>query len=255
MINRLDGPLLSAFWALLPVLRLLGDNVRYRAISRGLKMFSKSPNRKLVPGIEAYAEAITSEFRKQFSEHGIPVRGMHLQIEPGRSIYGNAGVHLSSVLKTKTQSRPISWNWVLLDTTYFYLTGGVFEYNLHDFVVANHTDRPAEIHTDVVGRSCYADRILPEVRFPRVDPGDLVAFLDMGAYQEVSACNFNALPRPGTVLVKGDKAEWIRLPETNKDVFRRDVVPERFKTKKTNRRSRQRPPGAPARSRRRGTRR
>lgn len=255
IINRLDGPLLSAFWALMPVMRLLGDDLRYRLISRGVQMFSKSPNRKLVPSVEAYAETITSEFRKQFTEHGIPVGGMHLQIEPGRSIYGNAGVHLSSVLKTKSQTRPISWNWVLLDTTYFFMTGGVFEYNLHDYVVANHADRPPEILADVVGRSCYADRILPEVRFPLVAAGDLVAFLDMGAYQEVSACNFNALPRPGTVLVKGDQAEWIRLPESNKDVFRRDVIPDRFKPKKTNPRPRRRQPAAPVRSLRRGTRR
>jgi diaminopimelate decarboxylase len=53
--------------------------------------------------------------------------------------------------------------------------------------------------------------------------------LDTGAYQEVSMSNFNALPRPATVLVTGDQAEIVRRAETEEDVFRRDVVPERLK--------------------------
>jgi diaminopimelate decarboxylase len=60
---------------------------------------------------------------------------------------------------------------------------------------------------------------------PDIDEGDVIAFLDMGAYQEVSAANFNALPRPGMVLVNGDKAEIIKVAETIEDVFRRDRIP------------------------------
>jgi len=43
------------------------------------------------------------------------------------------------------------------------------------------------------------------------------------------ACNFNALPRPGMVLVQGDQAEWIKRPETVADVFMRDLVPARLR--------------------------
>jgi diaminopimelate decarboxylase len=49
--------------------------------------------------------------------------------------------------------------------------------------------------------------------------------LDTGAYQEVSMSNFNAMPRPATVLVTGDRAEIIRRAETEEDVFRRDLIP------------------------------
>ena len=52
--------------------------------------------------------------------------------------------------------------------------------------------------------------------------------LDTGAYQEVSTSNFNAIPRPATVLVTGDQATIIRRSETEEDVFRRDVIPERL---------------------------
>jgi diaminopimelate decarboxylase len=37
--------------------------------------------------------------------------------------------------------------------------------------------------------------------------------------------NFNAMPRPASVLVTGNRASVIRLRETEEDVFRRDVIP------------------------------
>ena len=40
-----------------------------------------------------------------------------------------------------------------------------------------------------------------------VHSGEVLAFLDTGAYQDAGASNFNALPRPGTVLVTGGDAE------------------------------------------------
>jgi len=60
------------------------------------------------------------------------------------------------------------------------------------------------------------------------ESGDVVAFLDTGAYQDSSASNFNAMPRPATVLVNGYHAEVIKRRETYEDVFKRDFVPERF---------------------------
>ena len=56
----------------------------------------------------------------------------------------------------------------------------------------------------------------------------MIALLDTGAYQDACAANFNALPRPGTVMVSGDQAEWIKRPETVAEVFARDIVPERL---------------------------
>lgn len=50
--------------------------------------------------------------------------------------------------------------------------------------------------------------------------------MDVGAYQEVSMSNFNAMPRPATVLVSGERVEVIRRAETLEDVFQRDVIPD-----------------------------
>ncbi|MGD2179461.1 MAG: hypothetical protein PVG71_16780, partial [Anaerolineae bacterium] len=68
--------------------------------------------------------------------------------------------------------------------------------------------------------------LMPTVPIPEVEVGDVLALLDTGASQEVSMSNFNALPRPATVLVTDDRASVVRRRETEADVLRRDVMPE-----------------------------
>jgi diaminopimelate decarboxylase len=46
--------------------------------------------------------------------------------------------------------------------------------------------------------------------------------------KEALSSNFNAMPRPATVLVTGHEATVIRRGETIEDVFRRDIVPVRL---------------------------
>ena len=43
--------------------------------------------------------------------------GIVLQIEPGRSLFADAGVHVSRVAHVKTQGRPVASTWVEVDTT------------------------------------------------------------------------------------------------------------------------------------------
>ena len=81
-----------------------------------------------------------------------------------------------------------------------------------------------------MGQSCYADQIVLGARLPEVEPGDVIALLETGAYQESSASNFNALPRPATVLVSGAGAEVVKSAETSEDVYARDRVPDRLRT-------------------------
>jgi diaminopimelate decarboxylase len=96
---------------------------------------------------------------------------------------------------------------------------------LYDYVFANKTDADLVDKADIIGRSCYGDRLMPTVPIPNVEVGDTLALFDTGAYQEVSMSNFNALPRPATVLVTDDHASIIRRRETEEDILGRDVLP------------------------------
>ncbi|MCC6748578.1 MAG: alanine racemase [Deltaproteobacteria bacterium] len=207
-------------------LSLLGPERRYGVLARIIDTLSAKPNAVAAPSIEAYAETCTRTLREELPKHGIRTQGLMLQLEPGRSIHGDAGVHLATVRGIKRMRSPIRWNLVALDTTEFWMTGGRYEHHLHDYRIANKTDLAYVDRVDVVGRSCYGDRLMPTMAVPGLEVGDLFAFLDAGAYQEVSASNFNALPRPAAVLVRGSEAFVVRTRETEADVFRRDQVPD-----------------------------
>lgn len=128
----------------------------------------------------------------------------------------------------KRQTQPLPYTWVLTDSTQFFLAGGAFEHNRYPVVVADRADAPASITADVVGHSRFADLLVPAAELPEVQRGDVVALLGTGAYQESSASNFNALARPGTVLVCGSQADVIRRAETQQDVWARDTIPARL---------------------------
>jgi len=182
----------------------------------------------LAPAIETYAAAVTSSLRDGLREAGVHPGGIRLEIEPGRAIYGNAGLHLARVLHVKRQSEPVARTWVETDTSEIFLADLHFEGNRWQTVVAGRADQSPTQVADVVGISCNLDVIVPDAELPEVERGDLIAFLDTGAYQEANASNFNAIPRPATVLVHGDQAETIKRADMRSDVFARDRVPPRL---------------------------
>ncbi len=215
----------AALHGISKMLSLLGPRSRYAVLARLVDTITGGPNRHPAPSIEAYAQACTATLRRELARHGIETRGVMLQLEPGRAMHGDTGVHLTTVRAIKRTTTPIRWNVIVVDTTEFWFTGGRYEHHLHHYLFANKADAPMTGKADIIGRSCYGDRLLPAVPVPDVEVGDVLALLDTGAYQEVSMSNFNALPRPASVLVTGSSAHLIRRRETEEDVFRRDVIP------------------------------
>ena len=130
---------------------------------------------------------------------------------------------------------------VVVDSTEFWFTGGRYEHHLFDYVFANKLGAELVDKADIIGRSCYGDRLFPTVPIPKLDVGDVLAVLDTGAYQEVSMSNFNAMPRPAAVLVKGGQAAVVRRRETEADVFDRDIYPGIPEDKRGGRKKRTKP--------------
>ncbi|MBC2714537.1 MAG: hypothetical protein HF978_04435 [Desulfobacteraceae bacterium] len=220
---------LAALYTISKALKALGTTGRYKVLAKLIDTIVMKPNQTPAPEIAAYAEACTGTLRRELPKQGIKTEGLMLQVEPGRAMHGNTGVHLSTVTNIKRMTSPIRWNIVVVDTTEFWFTGGRYEHHLHDYVFANKMDAEMKDKADIIGRSCYGDRLMPTVPIPDVEVGDVFAMFDTGAYQEVSMSNFNAMPRPATVLVTGDRASVVRKAETEDDVFQRDVIPDHLK--------------------------
>jgi diaminopimelate decarboxylase len=181
------------------------------------------------PLIEAIAGRLTAALRSGLQEAGIDPAGIRLEAEPGRALYADAGIHLATVRNMKHQSAPVEWDWVETDTTEMFMADLLIEHARFGVVAASRADAPATICADVVGMSCGFDVLAPQARLPVLAPGDVLAFLDTGAYQDACASNFNGLPRPATVLVRGGGADVVKRAETVADVFARDVIPARLR--------------------------
>lgn len=186
------------------------------------------PPRPLAPTLADYAAAIAGGVREGLARVGIDPRGIQLEVEPGRSLYGNTGLHLARVLHVKSQAEPMPYLWVETDTSEIFLADVVFERNRWNAVVVDRVEESLDQRADLVGISCNPDVIVAQAELPETQPGDLIAFLDTGAYQDANASNFNALPRPATVLVNGSDAEVIKRADTLADIFSRDVIPKRL---------------------------
>jgi diaminopimelate decarboxylase len=227
MLERAEFVGSLAGFPLLTALHALGARTYHAALSRLVGMLlHEPPPRPMAPTIEQYAATITATLRACLAARGISTAGVRLQAEPGRGLYGDAGLHLTRVTVVKRQTEPVPLAWVLTDTTEFFMICGTLEANRYDVVVVDAVAAPAVM--TAVGHSCGPDRLAPSARVPELRPGQVLAFLDTGAYQEASASNFNALPRPATVLVSGAGAEIVKTAEHIDDIFARDIVPTRL---------------------------
>jgi diaminopimelate decarboxylase len=181
------------------------------------------------PPIDLYAGTLCDSLTAALGRIEVAPASVRLEVEPGRGLYADAGVHLATVGNVKRQHVPTELTWVETDSSDAYLPDVNLELNRWTCVAVGDADGAASLTADVTGRTCALDVIVPDAALPPVRRGDVVAFLDTGAYQEAGASNFNALPRPGTVLVQGSGAELIRRHETLADVFARDMIPERLR--------------------------
>jgi diaminopimelate decarboxylase len=179
------------------------------------------------PSLEVLAETVAGALREALAAHDFDASGIRLELEPGRGLHADTGIHLATVRNLKEERVGGDYAWAEVDTAETFLDGHGFnlERPIHDYVIANRAGAAVEAEYDIVGQTCNAEILVHRGPCPPLAEGDVVAFLDTGAYGEPNACNFNALPRPGVLLVCGDRADWVRRPETVSDVFSRDLEP------------------------------
>jgi diaminopimelate decarboxylase len=182
------------------------------------------------PEFEEYAETITSTLRSTLDEVGMDSNGILLEVEPGRGLHCDTGIHLTTVRNVKEEENNRPRKWAEIDTSQVFL--GIPSFNVEppfDFLVANKADQPCTVTTDIVGKTCEAEVLFYQVEAPALEPGDVIALLNTGGYSEPMAANYNALPRPGTLLVREDQAEMVKRHESVDEVFGRDIIPDRLR--------------------------
>ena len=167
------------------------------------------------------------EYARMVAE-GVRPLGLHLLLEPGRSIIASAGILLTRVIYTK---RNRGKTFVVVDAAMNDLLRPALYDAVHPITQivreAGGAKTTAE-RVDIVGPVCETgDCLLHDWPLGEVRQGDLLAIWAAGAYGMTQASNYNARTRPSEVLVEGTRTKLIRRRETQDDLLRTDVLARR----------------------------
>jgi diaminopimelate decarboxylase len=194
-------------------LRRAGIALRYLDVGGGLgvRYFDQKP-----PTRTQYARLVAQMVRNL---------GIHLLLEPGRSIIAPAGVLLTRVVYTKTNR---GRTFVVVDSAMNDLMRPALYGAIHPITRVTRQgkeDDTRRARVDIVGPVCETgDCFLRNWPLGEVKAGDLLAIWAAGAYGMSQASNYNARCRPAEVLVEGRRARLIRRRETQNDLLRTDVL-------------------------------
>jgi diaminopimelate decarboxylase len=139
-----------------------------------------------------------------------------LMIEPGRFIVAQAGALVTRVLQVKRNGKK---TFVITDAGMNDLIRPALYQAHHEIVPVRPREGKSRI-VDVVGPICESgDFFAHDRKLAPIEPGDLIAILDAGAYGMAQSSNYNTRLRPAEVLVEGAKARLIRRRETMADLL------------------------------------
>jgi diaminopimelate decarboxylase len=144
-----------------------------------------------------------------------------LLVEPGRFLTAQAGALLARVLYVKRNGRK---TFVITDAAMNDLIRPALYQAYHEIVpVSPRGGKPRIV--DVVGPICESgDFFAHDRKLAPVEPGDLIALLDAGAYGMAQSSNYNTRLRPAEVLVEGAEARLIRRRETMGDLLAAEIL-------------------------------
>jgi len=150
--------------------------------------------------------------------------GLHLAVEPGRYLVGNAGHLLTRCLYRK---RAGGKTFVIADAGVNDMIRASLYGAVHGVVVVGPGQGPPadRAPVDVVGPVCETGDFLARDRsLPEAVPGALLAVCDVGAYGFTMSSNYNSRPRAAEVLVDGDLWAVVRDRESLDDLMRGEAT-------------------------------
>jgi diaminopimelate decarboxylase len=155
-------------------------------------------------------------------------------LEPGRSVIADAGLVLTTVRNIKR--RPETGDvWLLTDAGYnLLLSMNNYKWYYH-LISASRADAPHDAAYKVAGPLCDSGDVyfdierggrLPDYRqLPAdVQPGEVLALLNSGAYSLAQMFPYNGRPLPAAVLTReGGRTDLVRRRDTYEDLLIGDV--------------------------------
>lgn len=172
--------------------------------------------------VDKKVSEVAAAIKETCARLNIPMPEIHM--EPGRSIVADAGMTLYTCGTVKK---------ILGYKNYVSIDGGMPDnprYALYKSkytcLVANKMDEAKNFEASVVGRCCESGDIIQEgvQMTDTVGRGDIIAVCTTGAYNYSMASNYNRLPRPPIVMLRGGNESYVAVRrESLADLCKNDL--------------------------------
>ena len=143
-------------------------------------------------------------------------------MEPGRSIVADAGMTLytaGTVKQIPGYKNYVSIDGGMTDNPRFALYGSSYT-----VLLANRMAEAKDFTCDLVGRCCESGDIIQQnISIPQPNRGDIVAVCTTGAYNYSMASNYNRIPRPPVVMLRGGESYVAVKRESFEDLVANDL--------------------------------
>ncbi|MBK9758830.1 MAG: diaminopimelate decarboxylase [Flavobacteriales bacterium] len=144
---------------------------------------------------------------------------VELWVEPGKFLVSESGTFIARVAQVKQTTATV---FIGVDSGFNHLIRPMLYGSYHQIVNLSSPNGKPRICT-VAGYICETDTFAQDRKIAEVHEGDLLGFLNSGAYGWSMSSNYNSRLRPPEVLVHNGKAHIIREREELSDLLRHQV--------------------------------
>ena len=166
--------------------------------------------------IDVLGEKLTKKFKEFCKDYG---KSLTLMFEPGKFLVSESGYFFARVNVVKQTTATV---FAGLDTGLNHLIRPMFYNSYHHILNVSKPNANTRIYT-VVGYICETDTFGWNRKINEVSEGDVLVFLNAGAYCYAMASNYNSRYRPAEVLIHEKKDYLIRQRETFDDLLKNQV--------------------------------
>jgi diaminopimelate decarboxylase len=181
----------------------------------GFKVAYK-PN-DITTDIEELGKSLSERFVEFCKEYG---KDLELWFEPGKYLVSESGFFL---VKTNVIKQTTATVFVGVNSGLNHLIRPMLYDSYHHILNLSNPQGKERIYT-VVGYICETDTFAWDRKLNEVSEGDILCFLNAGAYGITMSSNYNARFRPAEVLIYNNKAHLIRKRETMAEIIQNEIA-------------------------------
>jgi diaminopimelate decarboxylase len=181
----------------------------------GFKVAYK-PN-DITTDIEELGKSLSERFVEFCKEYR---KDLELWFEPGKYLVSESGFFL---VKTNVIKQTTATVFVGVNSGLNHLIRPMLYDSYHHILNLSNPQGKERIYT-VVGYICETDTFAWDRKLNEVSEGDILCFLNAGAYGITMSSNYNARYRPAEVLIYNNKAHLIRKRETMADITQNEIA-------------------------------